>query len=76
VKEIDDLVVRLRGEMSSRIDDRDIVDILEVLQEADERIENLNFVLNTKDNYIEKLQNKIEELKEDKEWIYETFADI
>lgn len=38
MKEIDDLIVRLRGELSSRIDDRDIVDILEVLQNAQEEI--------------------------------------
>jgi len=38
MKEIDDLIVRLRGELSSRIDDSDIVDILEVLQNAQEEI--------------------------------------
>lgn len=76
VKEIENLADRLRGEMSSRIDDRDIVDILQVLQNVDEMVENLNFVLNSKDNYIEKLQTEVEQLKKDKEWIYETFADI
>lgn len=39
MKAIDDLIVRLRGELSSRIDDRDIVDILEVLQEAQGQID-------------------------------------
>ncbi|MFJ7954190.1 hypothetical protein ACIQZG_22060 [Lysinibacillus sp. NPDC096418] len=44
---IEDLEKRLRGEMASRMDDRDIVDILEVLQAAGEEIERLNRV-NTK----------------------------
>jgi hypothetical protein len=38
MKEIEDLIVRLRGELSSRIEDRDIIDIIEVLQEAQEEI--------------------------------------
>ena len=41
MKKIDDLIIRLRGEMSSRIDDSDIVDILEVLQDAQDEIEQL-----------------------------------
>ncbi|MCM0626510.1 hypothetical protein M5J14_18605 [Lysinibacillus sp. OL1_EC] len=41
MKAIEDLEKRLRGEMVSRMDDRDIVDILEVLQGAGEEIERL-----------------------------------
>lgn len=41
MKAIEDLEKRLRGEMCSRIDDRDIVDILDVLQGAGEEIERL-----------------------------------
>ncbi|MCM3110661.1 hypothetical protein [Lederbergia lenta] len=38
-KELDKLQVKLRNEMSMRMDDRDIVEILEVLQGAEETIE-------------------------------------
>lgn len=41
MKKIDEMIDRLRGEMSSRIDDNDIVEILEVLQKANEEIERL-----------------------------------
>lgn len=37
MKEIEELIAKLRGEMASRMDDRDIVVILEVLQNAQER---------------------------------------
>lgn len=47
MKAIENLEKRLRGEMASRMDDRDIVDILEVLQVASEEIEHLK-QLNTK----------------------------
>lgn len=39
---INELILKLRGEMSTRMDDSDIIEILEVLQEADEEIERLN----------------------------------
>ncbi|WP_161804447.1 hypothetical protein [Lysinibacillus xylanilyticus] len=45
MKAIEDLEKRLRGEMASRMDDRDIVDILEVLQGARQEIERLNQVI-------------------------------
>ncbi|UXJ71323.1 hypothetical protein [Lysinibacillus fusiformis] len=44
MKAIEDLEKRLRGEMASRMDDRDIVDILEVLQGVGVEIERLNQV--------------------------------
>ena len=37
MKKIGDLIIRLRGEMSTRMDDRDIVDVLEVLEETNKR---------------------------------------
>ncbi|MFJ7983169.1 hypothetical protein ACIQ1D_23250 [Lysinibacillus xylanilyticus] len=45
MKAIEDLEKRLRGEMASRMDDRDILDILEVLQGARQEIERLNQVI-------------------------------
>ncbi|MCK2000809.1 hypothetical protein MZM54_05325 [[Brevibacterium] frigoritolerans] len=42
MKEIEFLKFRLRGELTTRMDDRDIVDILEVLQLAEDKIENLH----------------------------------
>jgi hypothetical protein len=39
MKEIEFLKFRLRGELATRMDDSDIVDILEVLQLAEEKIE-------------------------------------
>lgn len=53
MKKIDDLIKMLRGEMSTRIGDRDIVDILEVLEETNKKVEQLekekqsiNFIAN------------------------------
>lgn len=42
MKEIEFLKFRLRGEFASRMDDSDIVDILEVLQLAEEKIGKLH----------------------------------
>ena len=42
MKSINELISKLRGEMSSRMDDSDIVEILEVLQEANEEVGRLN----------------------------------
>ena len=42
MKEIEFLKFRLRGELATRIDDRDIVDILQVLQLTEEKIEKLH----------------------------------
>lgn len=41
MKQIDNLVAKLRGEFSTRMDDSDIVEILEVLQVANEKVERL-----------------------------------
>ena len=41
MKKIDNLIIRLRGEMSTRMDDRDIVDILEVLEETNKKVKRL-----------------------------------
>lgn len=45
MKKIANLQKRLRGEMSSRIDDNDIVDILEVLQFAEKEIKRLEQII-------------------------------
>lgn len=68
MKEIEFLKFRLRGELSKRIDDRDIVEVLEVLQLAEERIEKLKNEnqwlygkLNTISDVIEKSRNDMPE---------------
>ncbi|MEK3955942.1 MULTISPECIES: hypothetical protein [unclassified Psychrobacillus] len=45
MKQIDDLMAKLRGEFSTRMDDDDIVTILETLQEVDEKVSKLRYVL-------------------------------
>ena len=45
MKLITDLEKKLRGEMSSRINDNDIIEILEVLQCAEEEIERLKEII-------------------------------
>lgn len=40
MKEIEELTERLRNEMVTRMDDSDIVDILVVLEKAEEEIDN------------------------------------
>lgn len=42
MKQIEDMIIKLRGEMSTRISDSDIVDILEVLQGANVEIDRLH----------------------------------
>lgn len=65
MKEIDDLIIRLRGEMSTRIDDRDIVDILEVLQDANEYFEAIAETSVLNGNLVVKYEKALKEIAEE-----------
>ncbi|KON87436.1 hypothetical protein AF332_11760 [Sporosarcina globispora] len=65
MKEIDDLIIRLRGEMSTRIDDRDIVDILEVLQDANEYFEAIAETSVLYGNLVAKYEKALKEIAEE-----------
>ena len=57
MKAIEELQNRLRNEMYTRMDDSDIVDILEVLQDAEEEIQKLRESIQVFVNLIKSEEN-------------------
>ncbi|MEK4199083.1 MULTISPECIES: hypothetical protein [unclassified Cytobacillus] len=63
MEEIDNLILRLRGEMSTRMYDGDVVEILEVLESANEYFEAISETAIINGKLVVQQQQEIEELK-------------